>query len=76
LILKLPCGCSTIPIDKFTNVKIRLMAGETIIIDDPDDEESEVYFFQLKDGNVFSVVMFPDDSQATANFHMKRLLRI
>ena len=76
MITNLPCGCPTIPINKFINVKERLLAGETIIIDDPQIEESEITFFQLKDGSVFSLVVFPDDTQGTANFKMKRAIEI
>jgi len=76
MVTTLPCGCPTIPIEKFIEVKKRLLIGETIIMDDPEDEESEVTFFQLKDGNVFSVVVFHDNTQATANFTMKRTIEI
>jgi len=76
MIINLPCGCPTIPINKFINVKERLLAGETIIIDDPQIDESEITFFQLKDGSVFSLVVFPDDTQGTANFKMKRAIEI
>jgi len=76
MIEKLPCGCSTIPIYKFNNVKERLLMGETIIVDNPEDEESEITFFQLKDGNVFSVVMFSDDTKGVANFEMRKALKI
>ena len=72
----LPCGCSTIPIKKFAKVKEILLAGKAIITDNPNHEESEIVMFQLKDGNVFSVVMFPDDTQGTANFDMKKALNV
>ena len=72
----LPCGCSTVPIKKFIKVKEKLLAGKAIITDNPVIEESEIVFFQFKDGNVFSVVMFPDDTNATANFNIKRAIEI
>jgi len=74
MIEKMPCGCSTIPIKKFIKVKEKLLAGKAIITDNPEIEESEIVFFQFKDGNVFSVVMFHDDTNATANFDIKRAI--
>jgi len=76
IITNLPCGCSTIPIKKFIKVKEKLLAGKAIITDNPEIEESEIVFFQFKDGNVFSVVMLPDDTQGTANFNIKRAIEI
>jgi len=76
MIEKLPCGCSTVPIKKFIKVKEKLLAGKAIITDNPEIEESEIVFFQFKDGNVFSVVLFPDDTQGTANFDIKRTIEI
>ena len=76
MIEKLPCGCSTVPIKKFIKVKEKLLAGKAIITDNPNIEESEIVFFQFKDGNVFSVVMFPDDTNATANFDIKKAIEI
>ena len=70
----MPCGCSTIPIKKFIKVKEKLLAGKAIITDNPEIEESEIVLFQFKDGNVFSVVMFPDDTNATANFDIKKAI--
>jgi len=76
MITQLPCGCSTIPINKFAKVKEILLAGKAIITDNPNYEESEIVMFQLKDGNVFSVVMFSDDTQGTVNFDMKKALNV
>ena len=76
MIEKLPCGCSTVSIKKFIKVKEKLLAGKAIITDNPEIEESEIVLFQFKDGNVFSVVMFPDDTNATANFNIKRAIEI
>jgi len=76
IIHTLPCGCSTVPIKKFIKVKEKLLAGKAIITDNPEIEESEIVFFQFKDRNVFSVVLFPDDTNATANFEIKRAIEI
>ena len=72
----MPCGCSTVPIKKFIKVKEKLLAGKAIITDNPYIDESEIVLFQFKDGNVLSVVMFPDDTNATTNFDIKRAIEI
>lgn len=57
-------------------IKKHLLKGDTIIMDNPLDEESPIGFTQYKNFEALSVLTFPDDEQAIGKFDFNKALDV
>lgn len=70
------CGCLTKPIKAKYRIKQHLLAGKTIIMDNPIDEDAPILFMQYKNMQALSVVEFPNEQQLVGKFDFHRGLEI
>lgn len=78
MIIASPCGCKTVPIEKESKVKEKILAGKIVWFDDPRCEEHEAGsgisgFMKFHEGIVYSR-LFVQEEEMEAEFALDKAI--